>query len=330
MEAVRTVHLGLGPIGLGALRSVAGRSWSRVVGAVDKKDEFEGRDAGELAGIGHIGVPVRKSLSGVGSRSAADVVVHCTGSRIESEAERILEALDWGASVVSTCEELSYPWYHHPEVARRIDDAAKAAARTVIGTGINPGFAMDALAIALSGVAERVDRVDIHRVVDASGRRGPLQQKVGAGISPDAFAERRRAGSIGHVGLLESVAMVGAALGWTLDRIEETLDPVIAESPISTEFVSVQPGDVAGIRQVATGWSGDRELIRLHLDMFVGATEPRDTVSLDGVPTIRSVSTGLHGDICTAAIVANVVGAVPGLRAGLLTPLDLTLLHVAR
>jgi len=320
---VRTVHYGLGPIGLAALRSVAARSQATVAGGVDIRDDLQGRDVGELAGIGPCGVSVTRTLSEAGTPGSADVVVHCAGSHLDRVTDEILEALAWGASVVSTCEELAYPWYHHPDQARRIDEAAHATGRTVLGTGINPGFAMDALALCLSSVSERVDRVHIRRVVDAASRRGPLQVKVGAGISPDEFEVRRRAGTIGHVGLVESVAMIAAGLGWQLNSIGETLEPVLASKPIRTDVVTVDPGSVAGIRQIATGSARGHEVIRLHLEMYVGADDPGDVTTLDGVPTIRSSSTGFHGDICTAAIAANAVAAIPRLRPGLLTALDL-------
>ena len=225
--------------------------------------------------------------------------------------------------MVSTCEELAYPWTHHPEAARRIDDAARAAGRVVIATGINPGFAMDALALCVSAVAQRIDQVDVHRVVDAATRRGPLQEKVGAGITVEAFAERKAAGRIGHVGLVESVALIAAGLAWPVDRIDETLEPVLAADPVRTDVVDVAAGRVAGIRQIATGYEGDRLRIRLHLDMFVGAPEPGDRVTLEGQPRIETTIRGIHGDVATAAIVANAVGSVHRLQPGLRTALDL-------
>jgi 4-hydroxy-tetrahydrodipicolinate reductase len=230
---------------------------------------------------------------------------------------------------VSSCEELAYPWFHHPAEARRIDGAAREAGLTVLATGINPGFAMDALVLCMSAVAECVDRVEVHRVVDAATRRGPLQQKVGAGITPKDFESRRSAGTIGHVGLVESVALIAAGIGWSLDAIEETLEPVLAAKAIATDVVSVRPGQVAGIRQVAVGSRAGEELVRLQLDMYVGATDPGDHLVLVGSPTIRTDVSGLHGDVSTAAILANAVGSLGRLRPGLATVLDLLPLRPA-
>ncbi len=319
----RTVHFGLGPIGLATLRSVAARPQVLVSGGVDVREDLQGRDVGELAGIGRCGARVVRSLSEVGPRGFAEVVVHCAGSHVDRVAGQIIDALAWGASVVTTCEELAYPWFHHPGEARRIHEAALAAGRTVLATGINPGFAMDALAIHLTSVSDSVERVEVRRVVDAGTRRGPLQLKVGAGISPEQFEQRRAAGTIGHVGLVESVALIAAALGWRLSTIEETLDPVLSDAPVMSDVLTVEPGQVAGIRQVAVGRAGSTELIRLHLEMYVGAPDPRDETTIEGRPVISSTTQGLHGDVCTAAITANAVAALPRLRPGLITTIDL-------
>lgn len=315
--------MGLGPIGLGALRAAIGHPAIQIIGAIDLDPRLTGRDLGAALGVGELGIDVVSTLSDVGPSGTADVVVHCTGSHLDRVANEILEALAFGAGVVSTCEELSYPWYHHPEAAQRIDAAARAAGKPVLATGINPGFSMDGLPMLLTAVTVRVDHVGVRRVVDAAQRRGPLQEKVGAGITVEDFEVRRLAGAIGHVGLVESVAMLAAGVGWELDRIDESLEPIVATSPIQTEFVSVEPGSVAGIRQIASGTSGGREVIRLHLEMYVGAEDSGDLVTVSGVPRITTTSVGFHGDVCTAAIVANAVAAMPRLRPGLLTALDI-------
>lgn len=322
-EELRVAVMGLGPIGLRAMTSTLARRGTRLVAAVDLSEEIQGQDAGTLADGEPLGVTVTPSLEAAGAAGSADVVVLCTGSHLDGVTDQIVGCLEWGAAVVSSCEELSFPWYHHPDEASRIDEAARAAGRAVIGTGVNPGFAMDALAMALSGIVERVDGVGIARVVDAGTRRGPLQMKVGAGITTDEFASRKSAGRIGHVGLVESVAMIAAGLGWTLDRIDESLDAVVAADAISTAVVEVQPGRVAGIHHRSVGWIGERALIDLDLKMYVGAPEPGDTVRLEGDPALTAHVAGLHGDIATAAIVANVAAIVRDLRPGLRTMLDL-------
>jgi len=320
---LRVAVAGLGPIGIGALRTTLARPGVRLVAAVDVREDLAGRDAGEVAGMGPLGIAVAPSLAAAAAAGSADVVLLCTGSHLESVTDQVIDCLDWGAAVVSSCEELSYPWFHHAEHASRIDAAARRAGRAVIGTGVNPGFAMDALALALSGIADGVTGVAVHRVVDAATRRGPLQLKVGAGIDVPAFETRKAAGRIGHVGLVESAAMLAAGFGWPVDRIEEQLDPVLADEDIETSVVNVPAGSVAGIHQRVVASVGGDEVILLDLRMYVGAADPGDTIRLDGRPPIEAHIVGLHGDIATAAILANAATAARGLAPGLRTMLDL-------
>jgi len=322
-DQIKVVSMGLGPIGVGTLRVLASRPWARVVGAVDVNPDLVGKDVGPIVGSSPLGVTVKKSFAEVGPAGSADVVLHCAGSHLPlGAADQVLEALEWGANVVSTCEELSYPWFHNPAEAKRIDDAAKAKGLTVLATGVNPGFAMDALALYASGISESVEAVKVHRAQEAGTRREPLQRKVGASITPEEFAARKAAHKIGHVGLVESAAMIGKAFGFDLDRIDETLDPAIATKELVTQYYTVKPGQVAGIIHKARGYAKGVEKVTLELDMYIGVPEPGDTVTLIGKPPVTVFVSGLHGDVATAAIASNAVAAIAKLPKGLVTMID--------
>jgi 4-hydroxy-tetrahydrodipicolinate reductase len=307
---------------------VAAKPWAEVVGGTDVDPHLQGSDLGMLAGVPPLGVFASPNFAAVGPAGTADVVVHCAGSFLRRGAtEQILEALDWGANVVSTCEELAFPWYRFADEAARIDAAAKKAGRTVIATGINPGFAMDAVALYVSGACERVDGVRVHRLQDASVRRGPFQKKIGAGISVEEFAALKATGTFGHIGLPESIALICAGVGWNLENVVETLEPVIADREITTEHAHVTPGSVSGIHQVAHGIVGGEERLTLTLDAYVGAPETSDTVEIEGRPSLTNRLVGLHGDICTAAMTTNAIGAVVDMAPGLRTMLDAAPIH---
>lgn len=328
-NTIEIVHMGLGPIGLATYNVLRERPWASVVGAVDINPDLRGKDLGALSGGRLDSVQVCPSFADIGGPGEGTVVVHCAGSHLtEGAADQVLEALAWGADVVSTCEELSYPWYHHPQEARRIDDAARAAGRTVLATGVNPGFAMDALALYASGISETVTGVRVHRAQEAGTRRDPLQRKVGAGITPEEFAARKAAGKIGHVGLVESVAMISKAFAFDVDAITESLEPAFADRKVTTEYYTVEPGQVAGIIHKARGFRNGRELVTLELDMYIGVPDPGDFVTLEGKPDVSVTVRGLHGDVCTAAIVANAIPALSKLPKGLATMLDAAPIHV--
>ncbi len=315
----RTAHLGFGPIGQSIFELVRERRLAKPVGIADI-DTQRISDLAESAGWA--GVPVVAALADL-PLGPGDVVVQCTGSRLETVAGQLREALALGASVISTCEELSYPWLEHAELAAEIDALARDANAVVVATGVNPGFMMDALPMFLSVVTRRVNSIRVTRVLDAARRRGPLQRKVGAGLSRGEFDELAAAGRMGHVGLRESAAMLAAAIGLGCDEVTEGLEPVIAERAFTTEVVSVSAGAVAGIHQVAIAWREGAPVVTLDLSMYVGAEDEVDRADLEGEPTMSVTTHGVHGDVATAAVVANLVGEVTRLQPGLRTMIDL-------
>ena len=228
--------------------------------------------------------------------------------------------------MVSTCEELAYPFRKYPDLAARLDAQAKSWGVALVGTGVNPGFVMDKLVLTLSAAAQRIDSVRVVRIVNASNRRLPLQKKVGAGLSPEEFKQKVAAGIIKHHGLPESIAMVADGLGLQIEEITETIEPVIAQEAVRTEFLEVAAGQPAGVHQIARGVSGGKQKIYMELQMYVGAPESSDTIELSGEPNlVLTLPGGTHGDIATAALVVNAIPAILAAPAGLKTSRDLPL-----
>lgn len=319
---VRVAHVGLGAIGREVVRLVLRRPDLRLVAACDISPDLVGASLGSVLG-GDLAddVTVVGSLAGAPLADPGDelVVTHTTSSSISACLPELLTAVEAGAHVVSSCEELSYPWLRAPHEAARLDAAAKAAGVSVVGTGVNPGFAMDYLVVVLSGAAKRVDSVRVRRVQDAGLRRAPLQAKVGAGITRAEFDRRVAAGTMGHVGLTESAQAVAAALGWDPTAVTETTEPVVAAVATPSAFGTIEPGRIAGIEQVAVVHVAGHERVRLELTMAVGIGPSLDDIWLTGDPDLRiCVPGGLHGDLATAAVVVNTVDSIrhaePGLR----------------
>jgi 4-hydroxy-tetrahydrodipicolinate reductase len=295
---------------------------------VDADQQKIGRDLGELLGGAATGIPVAADAGATLDATRPDVVLHATSSTLSRVAPQLIAIAETGGNVVSTCEELAYPWTTQPQLAAELDVAARRAGVTLLGTGINPGYVMDALPLILTAPCAAVRAVRVLRVVDAGKRRGPLQRKVGAGMRTDEFAAGVRAGTIRHVGLPESLHMLATSLGWRLERSDDSIAPMIAEQPIDTEFVSVAAGQVAGVRQVARGFIDEREVLNLELRMYVGAPDPQDTIAIDGDPQVHmTIAGGLHGDIATAAIVVNAVPSVIRAAPGLASMAEIPLVH---
>jgi 2,4-diaminopentanoate dehydrogenase len=324
---IRVLHFGLGPIGSAVARQIANRPGFKLVGAVDVDPSMVGRDVGDVIELNRrLGVRVHDDPVRALKTAKPQVVVHCTGSTIKSvlpELETILKAK---AAIVSTTEELSYPGYTHIRQARQIHALAKKARVAVLATGVNPGFAMDTLPITLTAACERVDRIHVQRVQDARMRRLPFQQKIGAGLTTEQFAKKVHDGSVRHVGMTESIAMIADSLGWTLDRISDEIQPKLAQVTISSEFLAVDPGYVCGIVQDGVGYRKSDAVIRLHLEAYLGAPDPFDSVDIEGSPRLSmKIPGGIPGDIATASLVVNSIPKVLAVGPGLHTMRDLGL-----
>lgn len=323
-DSIRVIQYGLGPIGSAVARHVVERKELELVGGVDVDPEKVGKDLGEVIGLdSRLDVPVFKELAPLLEEVEADAVIHTTSSYFDLFQDQIVEILEAGLDVVSTAEELSFPWLANPQQAAGIDAAAKKAGKTALGTGVNPGFIMDALPLFLTGICQEVERVDVTRVIDASLRRGPFQAKIGSGLTVEEFEEKMAAGRMGHVGLPESVGMVFDTLGKELVRYESHVEPVVAGHPVRTEYFEVQPGEVMGLKQVAQGFTDDGEFMTLTFVAALEAGGDGDTVKITGRPDLEVKLTGTNGDIATVAIAVNAVRRVKEAAPGLVTMRDL-------
>jgi len=317
---LRVIQVGLGAMGRRLTPFLLERPNLHVVGAVDVDPRVVGRDLGEVAELpGRVGVKVAGSVSEALAETAADAALLTTVSGFARAKPQLDELLQHKLNVISSCEELSFPWLTQPKLSAEIDRAAKAAGVSVLGTGVNPGFLMDMLPISLTAISRNVKKVTVLRYQDARFRRLPFQQKIGAGLTLEQFEQKKAAGTLRHVGLTESMHMIAFRMGWTLDRTEDVISPVVAESEVSSSEITVRPGMARGVQQIGSGYAGGEEKIRLEFRACLGEDDVQDTVIIVGEPEMRfTIAGGVNGDVATCAILTNaipiVVDAAPGLR----------------
>ena len=325
--SIRVIHVGLGPIGVLAARQVVARKGFQLVGAVDIDADKVGRDVGDVAEIGRrLRVKVTSDVGPTIRATRPDIAVLCTSSSLRAALPLFEEVLKRRLPIVTTTEEAAYPASHNRRLATRLDEAARRAKVAVLGTGVNPGFTMDALPIALSAMCERVDRIEVHRVQDARVRRLSFQQKIGAGLTRQQFQEQLDRGRVRHVGFPESIQMIADALGWAVDRITDDIAPRIADATVESELIAVDRGYVCGIIQNGVGYLKGEPRITLRLEAYLGAPEPYDSVLIEGSPRIHSrIDGGVHGDLATASMVVNSIPAVIAAQPGFRTMRDMRL-----
>lgn len=327
MEKLRVVLFGIGAMGSRIAKFLLKKKGVQVVGAIDIAEEKVGRELGEVLGIGgQCEVIVSDDVGGVLSEAKSDIVVHATTSFLKDTYPQISEVVKRGVNVVSTCEELSYPYVANSELAEKLDKLAKKHKVTVLGTGINPGFLMDTLPITLTAVCQKIQKIKATRVMNAATRRVPFQKKIGVGLTISEFKKKIENRLItGHVGLKQSIAMIADALAWRLDKIEVgSVEPVVAKKTVESEAVKVEAGQVAGLKQRARGIREGKEVITLEFQAYIGAEEEYDSITIEGIPSVHEkISPCVHGDLGTVAVVVNSIPKVINAPPGLVTMKDL-------
>ena len=323
----RAVQYGCGPIGCSVARLAAQRADIELVGAIDIDPDKVGRDLGEVIGLDRpLGITVSDDAAAVLAQARPDVVFLTTGSALKKVLGQLTEIVKAGANVVSTAEELAFPWRKEPELSAEIDRLAREHGVTVLATGVNPGFLMDTWPLAMTAVCQEVRQIRVSRIQDACPRRLPFQKKIGAGCTLEEFQSLVDAGTLRHVGLAESIAMIAAGLGWELDEITDEIEPIIAETEVKSPYLTVKPGQAAGVKQTGHGIKNGQEVITLDFQAYCGARESYDAVYITGTPNMEVVIRGgTHGDIATAAMVLNSVCRVVAAPPGLTTMKDIPL-----
>jgi 4-hydroxy-tetrahydrodipicolinate reductase len=326
-ENIRVVIQGLGKIGGLIAKGIIQKPGLELVGGIDVSPEIMGKDLGEVIGIGkNLGMRTSDDIEAVLSESKPDIVVVSTRSFVDMIYPDLVRIIKCKVDVISTCETLVYPYYRYPDLAKNIDELAKEYGVSVVGTGINPGFMLDALVMVLTAPCVEVKSVFAKRQLDLARRRYSLQKKSGLSLNPEEWKEKFKKKEItGHVGYAESAAFVAYTLGWRVNKIEEWQDPIVADKPLKTDFFDIQPGQVAGRSGGARALLKGEEVVRVEGVSAVNIPEYEEIV-INGNPSVHWKNDGgTHGDLGTVGIFCNMIPRVINAPPGLLTMKDIAL-----
>lgn len=317
MEALKIVLIGIGELG----QLIAGRVMKsgnlKIIGAIDTAPGLVGKDLGIICGGNANGIIIESSIRGVLNRVNADAAILTTVSTVERIMESCREVISCAVPLVTTCEELAYPWQTAPHQAAELDIQARKRGVPVVATGVNPGFLMDFLPLVMSSICQDIENIRISRIQDAGCRRLQFQNKVGVGMTIEEFNRVNASGGFGHIGLPESIYMLSDAFKWRISRIVGEVSPVMR-----------QDGKVAGILQTATGYVNDDARIELYFKASAGETAPCDQIEIKGTPSFTSrIDGGINGDAASAAIVLNCVASLRRGSAGFHTMMDFPLAY---
>jgi len=323
---IRIIQLGIGALGKQVLQYATDREGVDITGVVDLNPDLQGKRISTLFdGIEsdvQVSADVAEAINTL--KKPPEVAVITTVSSIEKLVSQVQQAAEAGLHIVTTCEEMIFPWRQHPKEAEMIDNICRDAGVACVGTGVNPGFLMDFLPAAITSVSQRVDHILVERVQDASHRRVPFQKKIGAGLTHTEFDEKQKNGSLRHVGLPESVDLIAAAMGWELDQNSETLNPVLAALDLNSGYMPIKKGMPSGVEQIGIGLVNGNERIKLVFRAAVGEGRSYDKITVKGLPGITTeIEGGVNGDIATCAITINAVRSITACSPGLKTMLDI-------
>ncbi len=320
---MRIVLWGFGAMGRGVAKNIVQSSFMKLVGVIDKNPAYVGKDVGEILGVGNYGVKVRESKDII-EETNPDLVVIATSSFVKDVLPQIEYCVKNHANVITIAEEMAYPFESHKSESEYLDSLAKRYGVTILGTGVNPGFVLDTLIIALTGVCSRVDKIVARRINDLSPFGKTVMETQGVGTTVEQFEEGLKKGTIvGHIGFPQSIMMIAKALGWKVDKIEEQRKPIVSKVYRETEVVKVQPGMVAGCDHSAKAYVGDKVVIELYhpqqIHPHLEEVDTGDYIEIYGNININlAIKPEIPGGKATIAIATNmipiVITAEPGLK----------------
>ena len=326
-KRIRVVQFGLGAMGARMVEWILQKEDLELVGVVVKSSDKRGRDVGEVLGWKKkVGVKCG-AAEDVFEKIKAEVMLHAAVSYVPEVWKQIRPAVESGMNVITIAEEMGFPFIKYPKLSKEMDRLAKKHGVSVLGSGINPGFAMDYLVVALSGILPDVEKVKVTRLVNFAPFGSAIQKNIGIGLRAEEFKKGVVKGELPvHIGLAESIFMLACALGWKVDEIKETKVPVIASKKIHIQgYKAVSRGRVAGFDQCATGYVKGKEKIILE---ELGRVDPhenyKNTIIIEGKPKLVETINVPTGNITTTSHAVNLIPKVVDAKPGLLSMLDIS------
>jgi hypothetical protein len=340
-DRIRILVLGTGQMGSGIARLVLEKPGLELAGAFARRRQRHGTDLGLAIGLDReIGIAIGTALDAVIVQAQPHVAIQATGSRLTDALPEISTLVRNRIHVISIAEEMAYPAATSPAIAAELHQLAIEHGVTVVGTGINPGFVLDLLVIALTGVCSDIRSITAQRVNDLSPYGPSVLATQGVGLTPGAFRKGIENGTVvGHFGFPESIHMIAAALGWDIERIAQSRQPIVSQVRRHTPFVTVQPGAVAGCLHTAVAYrAGEPAITLIHPQQIhprLEGVETGDTIEINGTPNIRLAgSPEIPGGLGTIALAVNmiprVLDATPGLHSMADLPVPAAILGDAR
>ncbi|HWU20198.1 MAG TPA: diacylglycerol kinase [Nocardioides sp.] len=350
-QPLRVVVWSTGTIGRHAIAGVDAHPDLELVGVWTSTKEKEGKDAGELAGLGRtLGVAATTDRDAL-IALRPDCIVHgaMTDDRLFESIEDLTGFIRDGVNVVSSGPVILV----HPQGAlpddfiETINEAGRSGNASLHVNGIDPGFANDVLPLVMTSLSQRIDHVRVSEIADYSTYYQPVVMRDIYGFGQPMDAEPL----LWHPGILSSawgpvVRVIAAGLGVTLDEpLTEEVERRPAASDTKTYSVDIAEGTMGSVRFRVIGTVDGVPRITLeHVTRTDAESDPDWATPLEGDGCYRVEITGepcmkvefthhgengdhnVSGMIVTAQRLINAVPAVVAAEPGLVSPIDLPLI----
>jgi 2,4-diaminopentanoate dehydrogenase len=330
MEKIKVVIWGFGAMGKGMAQMLAYKKGVEIVGVCDLNPNLVGQNIFNIIKSDEPHeVIITNNIDQLLGTTDIDLCLLCTDSFVKGAYDKIVKIISKGINCISTAEEMAYPKANEPELSKQLDMIAKANNVTVLGTGINPGFIMDLLVVALSGTMADVTHIEAKRVNSLSPFGPAVMHEQGVGISLDEYLKRSNDGSLaGHVGFKESVHMIADALGVKLDEFNQQMAPIITTIDRKSPYGEAKANSLAGINMTGQGLVGGNVFINMihpqQIEPESEGTLTGDYITLQGTPKVQmSITPEIDGGIGTIAMCVNMIPHVLNAKPGLKTMIDL-------
>lgn len=331
-ENVKVAIWGFGAMGSGMAKMIIDKKGFDIVGVCDANPAYINKSIFEILKVNNPydhDVIVKKNMDEVISQKSCDIVMLATDSFTAKAYSKIKWLLEQKVNVISTAEEMAYPYAKEPKLSEEMNKIAKANGVTVLGTGINPGMMMDLLVVAMTGVMKNVEKIEVSRINSLSPFGKTVMEEQGVGLTVNDFNQKMNEGHLaGHVGFIESVNMIANGIGEEIKSFKQNMSPIVSSVERKSEYGFVQKDNVAGVNMSANAITSNNINISMNhpqqIEPQLGGVNTGDYIKIDGTPKVNlSITPEIDGGIGTIAICVNMIPHVINASAGLKTMLDL-------
>lgn len=332
MQNIKVVVWGFGAMGKGMADMLLTKKGVEITGVCDLHKDLVGNSIFNVLEAdkgNHNEVLVSNDIDSLLNKENCDLVLLCTDSFTKKAFPKLVRIMEKGINVISTAEEMAYPKAQEPELAKELNKIAKANGVTCLGTGINPGFIMDLLVVALSGTMTDVEHIEANRVNSLSPFGPAVMEEQGVGITVDEFNNGVETGTLaGHVGFAESIHMIADALGKPINGFDQQMKPIVTTVDRKSKYGEALKGNIAGVNMTGQGLVDGEVFIDMkhpqQIEPEMEGTHTGDYITLKGTPEINmAITPEIDGGIGTIAMCVNMIPHVINARPGLKTMIDL-------